>query len=294
MKRNPLKNKKKRGQSEGVTMMVIPHSQKHVMRVRLNYRLIYFLVLFIGLTGIFSIVTVAIARKTTTVKTTETENFRIWEDKILALENGINRVYSHLSLLKEFGQRYHDHIWGDDYITGGDGGYGDSISQNVAYSARELGPTLDFLLEREKALRSLPMGWPIDTGYITSEFGGRISPFGLSEDFHTGYDFAYPIGTPIKATADGKVIFSGGGTSGYGFYVVILHDHGFVTVYAHADSVIAEKDEFVKRGDVIALLGRSGSATGPHVHYEVRLQYPGQDRPYEIFLNPLPFIKREY
>ncbi|MDD4393374.1 MAG: M23 family metallopeptidase, partial [Desulfobacterales bacterium] len=89
-------------------------------------------------------------------------------------------------------------------------------------------------------------------------------------ELHKGIDFAAPKGTPVVATADGVVTFSG--TKGLlGKLVVIDHGHGLVTRYGHNSKIFKKRGDKVKRGDIIAEVGSTGRSTGPHVHYEVRL-----------------------
>lgn len=108
-----------------------------------------------------------------------------------------------------------------------------------------------------------------DGYYLRPIAGGKRSQ-GLHG--HNGIDFSAPIGTEILASADGVVIISkeGGYNGGYGSYVVIRHDNGTQTLYAHMSKNLAFSGEQVKRGQVIGLVGITGKATGPHVHFEVR------------------------
>lgn len=118
-------------------------------------------------------------------------------------------------------------------------------------------------------LRSTPSIWPV-RGEITSEFGWRRHPLTYAREFHEGIDIGASSWTPIVSTADGVVSFAGY-KYGYGWTVIVTHDYGFETLYAHCVRLEADKGDEVKRGDVIAYVGQSGTATGPHVHYEVRL-----------------------
>jgi murein DD-endopeptidase MepM/ murein hydrolase activator NlpD len=111
--------------------------------------------------------------------------------------------------------------------------------------------------------------WPID-GILRSSFGGRSDPFSGEGAFHTGIDISAPIGTPVHVTADGVVV-SAGWSHGYGKLVVVDHGNGFQTYYAHLSQFLAVPGEEVGRGQVIAYSGATGKATGPHIHYEVRL-----------------------
>jgi murein DD-endopeptidase MepM/ murein hydrolase activator NlpD len=106
-------------------------------------------------------------------------------------------------------------------------------------------------------------------GRLTSEFGIRRDPFTGDDDFHAGVDLAAPRGTPIRVAADGEVVFSGRrGASGN--VVVVRHAGGVTTSYAHAERALAVAGQEVVAGDVIATVGSSGRATGPHLHFAAR------------------------
>ncbi len=126
------------------------------------------------------------------------------------------------------------------------------------------------VLEGQKnLLASTPAIRPVK-GWITSRFGYRSSPFTGRKEFHKGLDIAHRKGTPIVATADGVVAFAG--RKGLlGNVIVIDHGHGISTRYGHLQKAIKKRGEKVKRGDIIAQMGSSGRSTGPHLHYEVRL-----------------------
>lgn len=126
-----------------------------------------------------------------------------------------------------------------------------------------------------------PSIWPTE-GRITSGFGFRASPFGGYREMHEGVDIAAPIGTPVVATGDGRVIFTGW-NSALGNTVVIDHGFDLRTLYGHVAKVTVEVGERVKKGQVIAFVGTTGRSTGPHVHYEVHLR----GRP----VNPLPYLR---
>lgn len=120
---------------------------------------------------------------------------------------------------------------------------------------------------RDSVKRATPSIWPL-AGRITSNFGYRRSPASRGSTNHKGIDIAAPRGTPIKATADGVVTFSGV-KSGYGNVVIIRHGYGYTTLYGHNSRNLVKVGEKVKKGQVIALCGSTGISTGPHVHYEV-------------------------
>jgi murein DD-endopeptidase MepM/ murein hydrolase activator NlpD len=130
--------------------------------------------------------------------------------------------------------------------------------------------SLEKLLENKKnLLASTPSLRPTE-GWISSGFGYRISPFTGRKEFHRGLDIATKEGSPIIATADGVVTFSANKWL-IGNMITIDHGYGMITNYGHIKELLKKKGEKVKRGEVIALVGNTGRSTGPHVHYEVRL-----------------------
>jgi len=112
---------------------------------------------------------------------------------------------------------------------------------------------------------TIPSGWPVAYGTVTvtAEFG---VPRGGAR--HQGIDLAAPAGTPVRATAPGKVVFAKK-DGRYGRTVVIDHGGGFITRYAHLKKIETKKGKRVERGDVIGRVGKSGNASGAHLHYEV-------------------------
>ena len=122
---------------------------------------------------------------------------------------------------------------------------------------------------QQDLLASTPAIHPTD-GWLTSGFGYRTSPFTNRKEFHKGVDIAAKKGTPITATANGTVTYTG--TKGsMGRVIAVDHGHGIVTRFAHCQKLLAKQGHKVKRGDTIALVGNSGRSTGPHVHYEVHV-----------------------
>ncbi|MBC8133793.1 MAG: peptidoglycan DD-metalloendopeptidase family protein [Deltaproteobacteria bacterium] len=107
------------------------------------------------------------------------------------------------------------------------------------------------------------------TGEVTSGFGQRIHPITGDLRFHTGIDLRAPAGAPIRAAAAG-VVTDAGRRGGYGNTVEIDHGNGTTTLYAHASSVLVSKGQHVEPGQPVALVGQTGQATGPHLHFEVR------------------------
>lgn len=127
---------------------------------------------------------------------------------------------------------------------------------------------------------STPSIWP-SQGWISSDFGYRTSPFTGKREFHKGLDISTPQGTPIYAPAKGMVT-SGGRDGGYGIAITINHGSGITTRYAHLHSLAIKKGQKVTRGQLIAYAGNTGRSTGPHLHYEVRLN--------GVPVNPMRYI----
>ncbi|WP_378956897.1 M23 family metallopeptidase [Pelosinus sp. sgz500959] len=141
----------------------------------------------------------------------------------------------------------------------------------IAVKAREesLVELKEELLAKQARLASRPSIWPT-RGEVTSRFGSRNSPGGIGSNFHPGIDIANDIGTQIIATADG-IVTESGWSSGYGETVEINHGNGITTLYGHNSRLVVHTGERVKKGQLIAYLGNTGYTTGPHLHYEIRV-----------------------
>jgi murein DD-endopeptidase MepM/ murein hydrolase activator NlpD len=125
------------------------------------------------------------------------------------------------------------------------------------------------LLDKESFLRSTPTLMPAN-GHLTSNYGPRMSPYAGRIKMHEGLDIGAPTGTSIVAPADGVITFSGP-KPGFGNFVQIDHGYGVETIFGHASSLSVKKGQKINRGDKIATVGNTGYSTGPHVHYEVRV-----------------------
>jgi len=126
--------------------------------------------------------------------------------------------------------------------------------------------------------------WPVH-GKISSEYGWRIHPIRHQKEFHTGLDIAAPFGTPVYAADSGTVYFSGW-AEGYGKLIIIKHQDNRLTYYGHNLSLLVGEGEKVKQGKVIALVGDTGVATGPHLHFEIRIN--------NKHINPMQCLNQRY
>jgi murein DD-endopeptidase MepM/ murein hydrolase activator NlpD len=128
---------------------------------------------------------------------------------------------------------------------------------------------------------SAPNLWPVE-GQVTASFGERIDPFNGEGAFHSGVDISSAYGSPVVAPADGVVTFSDL-LGGYGRAIMIDHGNGISTRYGHLSGFAVTAGQHVHRGDVIGYIGTSGRSTGPHLHYEVRIN----DTP----VNPYKYLR---
>jgi murein DD-endopeptidase MepM/ murein hydrolase activator NlpD len=131
-------------------------------------------------------------------------------------------------------------------------------------------------------IAKLPLGKPVWSYWVTSQYGTRSDPFKKSKATHKGVDLASRTGTKIQIKAPGKVT-KADYANGYGNVIVVDHGNGFETKYAHLNKIYVKKGQKVKYNEVIGEVGSTGRSTGPHLHYEV--VYRG------VSINPMPFIK---
>lgn len=151
------------------------------------------------------------------------------------------------------------------------------LAQPIPYMGEFSSQVYDLL----DTISTIPFGRPHD-GALSSGFGPRSNPFGLKRaEFHGGLDFRGKTGEPIKVTANGVVDFAGV-QRGYGNVVIVKHKRKFKTYYAHLSAISVKKGQQLSVGDVVGKLGSTGRSTGPHLHYEVRIN---NDRK-----NPKPYI----
>lgn len=128
----------------------------------------------------------------------------------------------------------------------------------------------------------VPSIWPVN-GRLMGGFGERTDPFSGEGAYHTGVDISAPSGTPVEATADGRVQFCGF-YHGYGRVVIVDHGNNYSTYYAHLSRANVMEGQEIRRGEVLGAVGSTGRSTGPHLHYEVRVS--------EAPVNPYRFLNK--
>lgn len=145
----------------------------------------------------------------------------------------------------------------------------ENINSQLDSKIEEMNTLINEVEERLRYLKSYPDTWPT-YGRITSPYGWRTHPISKRKEFHTGIDIANSYGTSIIASGDGKVVFAGY-KNGYGKTIIINHGYGYKTLYAHNSKLMVETGDYVKKGQTIAKMGRTGTTTGTHCHFEILL-----------------------
>ncbi len=156
----------------------------------------------------------------------------------------------------------------------------DKVSAEATRQEQSLQELQAYFQDQKSLLASVPSVWPT-RGWVTSDFGSRMDPYTSERVMHAGMDIAGPHGKDVLAPSDGTVVFAGL-EGGYGNVVVLDHGYGIKTRYGHLASIRVKPGEKVKRGQIVAGMGNTGRSTGPHLHYEVRVNGIAQ--------NPRKFI----
>ncbi|MFA0962466.1 M23 family metallopeptidase [Roseivirga sp. BDSF3-8] len=151
----------------------------------------------------------------------------------------------------------------------------DELKRKATVQHKSYDDIMKLAMNKDKMWASIPAIQPISNKELTrlsSGFGYRIHPIYKVKKLHTGIDFSAPTGTPIYATADGKVVKLRNAKTGYGKEIEIDHGYGFKTKYAHMNDFNVKRGQTVKRGECIGYVGSTGTSTAPHLHYEVMKQ----------------------
>ena len=159
----------------------------------------------------------------------------------------------------------------------------DRLSAEATRQEQNLQELQAYFQDQKSLLASIPSVWPT-RGWVTSDFGHRLDPYTADRVMHGGLDIAAPHGKEVVAPSDGTVVFAGL-EGGYGNVLVIDHGYGIKTRYAHLSSIAVKPGDKVTRGQKVAAVGNTGRSTGPHLHYEVRVNGIAQ--------NPRKFILEE-
>lgn len=148
----------------------------------------------------------------------------------------------------------------------------DKLLKRIVVQSKSLDEIAVLAEEKEKLLASIPAIQPVNNKDLTrmaSGYGMRSDPFTKQRKMHWGMDFTAPRGTPVYASGDGVVVRADSNSSGYGNHIRIDHGYGYVSLYAHLYKYNVQKNQKVKRGDLIGFVGSTGRSEAPHLHYEI-------------------------
>jgi murein DD-endopeptidase MepM/ murein hydrolase activator NlpD len=144
-----------------------------------------------------------------------------------------------------------------------------SLETEASRQESSLRQLQEYFDDQRSLLASTPSIWPA-RGWVTSDFGTRLDPYSAERKMHQGLDIATPHGQPVYSPSDGTVVFTGT-EGGYGKVLVIDHGYGVKTRYGHLSEIGVRLGDRIKRGEKVASVGNTGRSTGPHLHYEVRV-----------------------
>lgn len=247
-----------------VTIMIIPHNGLRSLNIKIPVIEIFFTLLLTAL-GTFYIFSLAANGRQypSLVEKVDfyTKEFAQWNSTASALkevESEFRKIFSLKSKEK---------ILETIDISNSGSINIENLMQELQKTADNVNEIRDYLRIQKGIYRTIPKGYPVN-GTVTSPYGKREDPFDNNVSFHSGIDISASPRTPIRATADGVVSYSGW-TEHSGNVVVLEHGSGFSTVYAHNNKNAVKVSQKVKRGDIIGYVGSTGKSTGPHVHYEV-------------------------
>lgn len=166
----------------------------------------------------------------------------------------------------------------------------DVVERQLYLQSRSFDEIAELVRTQDDRISHIPSIQPVkdkDLKYMASGFGWRVDPIYGVQKFHQGMDFSAEKGTDVFATGDGRVV-SASWETGYGQCVVIDHGYGYKTRYAHLSKILVRTGKVVKRGEKIGEVGRTGKATGPHLHYEVILRDVVQNPAHYYFMDLTP------
>ncbi|MDR1893303.1 MAG: M23 family metallopeptidase [Spirochaetales bacterium] len=278
------------------TVMFIPHSEKKVF----NFKISVFALVFMGfMFGAMMIVFVVVGARFSGIASLLNDrsknlagaqgNLEVLQDEIAGLRKVAQSFEASLAStmdklnLQSSSRRSTLSLTGDlsafYFVEEQEEGVlrelGDLRSMGLALqdSIQSLEKISGILTTQEALLVEMPTYWPVDNGdgRISGRFGPAINPFDFVWYLHKGLDIVYGYGKPILAAANGKVIEQKNDPPNFGLYVVLHHNYGFQTMYAHMQTVYVKAGDNVTQGQVIGTMGSSGKSTGPHLHFEVRI-----------------------
>ena len=263
--------------STTVTIMLVPHSRRGSFNFRMPYAVLGMLFVFAGVGALYTVSLTYHAVEYYVMK----QKYDQMSGQFQELKTTIHSLKQSESKFRQiFSLESPNKVLEAMDATDNDGSIDiEELKAQIAESIASVSEINTYISRKHDVYRATPKGMPID-GRLSSGYGMRIHPKQGGRKFHAGIDLTAPSGTPVHATADGIVSYSGW-SKGNGNIVVIEHGHGFTSVYAHNSKNRVKTGQTVQRGEEIAAVGSTGASTGPHLHYEV---WKNGDR-----LNPAPF-----
>lgn len=244
--------------------MLVPHTSRKPFSIKApSIGIFAFIVMgFVGIVYVFSVSVDALQYRVMK------EKLNYYTEQFLDLRSTISSLKSAEAEFKRlFSMKTKEEVL--EHLNTSDSGSIDmeALKNQINTAIETVSGIKDYMSQERDIYMATPKGMPV-YGRITSGFSERVHPITGMIDFHTGIDIASSPDTPIAATADGVVSFSGR-SGGSGNLVVIEHGFGYSTLYAHNKRNNVSVGQVVKRGDIVSYVGSTGSTTGPHLHYEV-------------------------
>lgn len=247
-----------------VTIMLVPHSRQKPFGFRVPVVGV-FLSVFLFLVGMSYVFTVSI-------RTIEYHNMKA---KLQEVDTHYREIQATVDSLRYFEGEFRklfelkskkEVLKAADFTDSGSIDM-ESLKDRIGQAVESAADIRQYIMRQKDLYLATPAGWPVE-GRISSGYGFREHPMNGGTRFHSGVDLSIPMGSPVRATADGIVSFSAW-TAGSGNTIVMEHGHGFSTAFGHNTKNLVKVGQRVKRGEEIAVSGSTGISTGPHVHYEI-------------------------
>ncbi len=284
------------GGKQKITIMLIPHSEKKVVNFRISvFALVFIFVITVGVISSFFVYTTRmsgivhqLAERTEDLDSAES-NLDLLMDQVSDLkkssrsfEVALDKAMDILNIDNE--KELKASVADGDFaslISASETEAGvireiselKNLSAYLQDSVESFSKITDLIISQGDLLVEMPTLWPVEggDGRITNYFGPAEHPFTHQWYLHKGIDIGYGFGKPILAAANGKVVEKKYEPLGFGNYIVIRHNYGFLTKYAHLNDVYVNEGDVVTQGQVVGAMGSTGLSTGPHLHFEVRI-----------------------
>lgn len=259
-----LKRLKKRWMTS-VTILVVPHSKSRPLKLRLPVAGLAACMVFAIIGAMYAVFA--------GVKTAE---YYVMKSRLSYFTKEFTELKYTISSLKETNNelsrlvelKSKNNILKSAEFSGDTGSIDiEAIKKDMKETIESVAEIKKYISDQKNIFLATPRGWPV-AGTISSHYGVRHHPVTGVKSHHSGIDIRASMATPIRATADGIVSYSGW-SGGNGHIIVIEHGHGFSTAYAHNKENFVKVGQTVKKGQQIAASGSTGMSTGPHLHYEV-------------------------